>query len=105
MSRQLTKEVYTITSQFPESEKFGLINQLRRAAISVSNNLAEGTARTSLTEKRRYIEISYGSLLEVLNMIILSSDLEVINKETLIRFREKIEELSNKLNALKNNIR
>ena len=105
LSRQLSKEIYIITSEFPENEKYGLINQLRRAAISISNNLVEGTARTTVTEKKRYIEIGYGSLLEVLNMLILSKDLDLINMDTLNRYRTKIEELSNKLNALKNNIR
>lgn len=93
------KDIYSTTKDFPDSEKFGIISQLRRAASSVSANIAEGSARTSINDKKRFFQISYGSLMEVLNFLILSQQLEFINDTQLAELRAKIEELSNKINA------
>ena len=62
-SRLLVKNIYAITNGFPEREKFGLTDQLRRAAVSISSNLAEGSGRISVKEKIHFCEISYGSLM------------------------------------------
>lgn len=105
LSRRLIKEIYILTKDYPETEKYGITNQIRRAAVSVSNNLVEGSSRRSINDKKRFIEIAYGSLLEVLNLLILSNDLDLIQTESLSKLREKVEELSNKLNALKDKIR
>ena len=64
-SKSLTLEVYKITKVLPESEKFNLISQLRRAALSVHLNLAEGSSRKSELEKKRYYEIARGSVIEI----------------------------------------
>ena len=64
-SYSLTLEVYKITKILPESEKFNLISQLRRAALSVHLNLAEGSSRKSEVEKKRYYEIARGSVIEI----------------------------------------
>jgi four helix bundle protein len=81
-SRELNKQIYTITSKFPSEEKFGIVSQIRRAGISVSNNLAEGSARISPKEQARFSEISYSSLMEVLNLYLLAHDLNLINHST-----------------------
>ena len=93
--------VYQLTSKFPNIEIFGLSSQLQRAAISISSNLAEGTARNSQKEKARFTEISYGSLMEVLSQLILSYDLGYISNEQLSETRKIIEEIGNKLNRLR----
>jgi four helix bundle protein len=64
-SNQVTLECYQITKRFPSEEKFALVQQIRRAAISVHLNLAEGCSRKSAAERRRFYEISRGSLIEI----------------------------------------
>ncbi len=100
-ARALTKRVYSVTLSFPEEEKFGLISQLKRASVSVCSNLAEGSSRDSYKEKARYNEIAYGSLMELLNQIILASDLNYLKNEDYISIREKIDEISYMLNGLR----
>ena len=102
IARKFTKEIYRISSGFPNEEKFGLVSQIRRAAVSVSSNIAEGSSRKSFIEQARFTEIAYGSLLEVLSQLILAYDLKFIEKGELEKQRLLIEEISNKLNALKN---
>ena len=102
LSRKLVKRIYTLTDKFPDSEKYGLTSQIRRAAISVSSNLAEGTSRKTPKEQGRFTQMSFSSLLEVLNQLILSTDLEYLKETDLNEIRPEIEELSNKLNRLYN---
>lgn len=61
----MTKECYQLTKLLPDSEKFNLISQIRRAALSVKLNLAEGSSRKSVIERKRYYEISRGSVIEI----------------------------------------
>lgn len=65
LSIELIKLIYKLTESFPKSELFGITNQLRRASVSVASNLAEGCARKSLIERKRFFEISRSSLVEV----------------------------------------
>ena len=103
LSRKLNKNIYQITKSFPDEEKFGLTSQIRRASISISSNIAEGSSRISGKEQARFSEISFGSLLEVLNQLILASDLEYITESDLVKQRPLIEEIANKLNKLRKN--
>ena len=100
LSRRFVSKIYRITKNFPDSEKFGLTNQIRRAAISISSNLAEGTSRLSTLDQARFSQISYSSLMEVANQLILANDLNYIDDKSLNEFREDINELGNKINAL-----
>jgi four helix bundle protein len=102
LSRNTVKDIYKITEQFPDKERFGLTSQIRRAIVSVSSNLAEGSSRKTSREQARFTQIAFSSLLEVLNQLILSTDLNYISTEELNEIRPKIEELSNKLNAFYN---
>jgi four helix bundle protein len=65
VSRLFIFESYKLTKQLPADEKFGLISQIRRAGLSVHLNIAEGCSRKSLAERKRYFEISRGSLIEI----------------------------------------
>jgi len=64
-SIDLAREVYRLTSQYPPDERFGLTGQLRRAAVSVASNIAEGSARSSRKDFRHFVEIAIGSLAEM----------------------------------------
>lgn len=101
-SRELVKDVYAITKFFPDDEKFGLTSQVRRAIISVSSNLAEGAARKTAKDQAHFSTIAYGSLMELLNQLILATDLAYIEETELFLVRPKIEEIGNKLNSLRN---
>ena len=101
LGRELTKNIYKISRNFPEEERFGLTSQIRRASISVTSNIAEGSSRKSGKEQARYTEIAFGSLLEILNQIIAAGDLEFINEEVIKSQRPLIEEIGNKLNRLR----
>jgi four helix bundle protein len=101
LSRKLVKGTYEITSSFPSEEKFGIVNQMRRTVISVSSNISEGTSRKSFKDQARFTVMAYGSLMELLNQYILSNDLGWVSNEKLEKIRVLIEEISNKLNALR----
>lgn len=101
-SIKFAKIIYEITNKFPVEERFGLTSQIKRAAISISSNIAEGSAKKSLKDQARYTEIAFGSLLEVLNQFILAFELLFINESDLSVIRTEIESLSRQINALKN---
>lgn len=103
LSIEFAQNIYRITETFPEIEKFGLVSQIRRAAVSISSNLAEGSAKQSLKDQARFTEISFGSLLEVLNQIIIALKLGYIKEKDYFDLRKKyIEVLSKQLSSLKN---
>lgn len=90
-ARQLAVWIYTITKTFPTEEKFGMISQMRRAAISIASNLAEGTSRKTGKDQSHFSTISYSSTIELLNDLIIASDLEFITSELYSEGRERIE--------------
>ena len=100
-SKALVKLIYLITKEFPSEEKYGLTNQLRRASISIASNLAEGTSRNTNKDKAHFTTLSFSSLMEVLNQIIIAKELDFLNEENYQIIRLEIEKISNKLNALR----
>lgn len=100
-SRELVFYVYQIQSSFPPYEKYGLGDQLRRAVVSVSSNIAEGNARYSVKEQAHFIEIAIGSLMEVYCQIVLAYDLKYIAEEQLNKCNERIEIVFKLLNGLR----
>ena len=82
-SRQLTKAVYELTRQFPKDELFGLTNQLRRAAVSIPSNIAEGCGRQHTRDTLQFLFIARGSLFEVETQLYLAFDLTYLNEESL----------------------
>ena len=79
LSRTFVTSIYKLVSSFPQEERYSLCDQIKRAAISVSSNIAEGCSRSSLKEQKHFIEIAYGSLMEVYCQLILAVDLNYIS--------------------------
>ncbi len=79
-SIKLVVEIYKLTKTFPEDEKYGLTNQIRRASVSVPSNIAEGACRKSNKEFINFLHISLGSLSEVETQIIISNKLKYLNE-------------------------
>ncbi len=98
---ELVKMVYDLTKRFPVVEKYGLTSQLRRASVSISSNLAEGTSRISKKDKAHFTTLSFSSAMEVLNQIILAKELEFISEENYLELRKKISKITNMLNSLR----
>jgi four helix bundle protein len=73
--------IYKVTASFPDSEKYGLTNQLRRASVSIPANIAEGAARKGDKEFIQFLYISLGSAAEVETLLIISSDLKFIHQD------------------------
>lgn len=96
--------VYQSTRNFPPDEKFGLTSQFRRAASSITANIAEGYKKLSKPDKLRFFNIAQGSLEECRNYIILSHDLHYIDDTTTEEMRYSIEEASKLLNAYCNSV-
>jgi four helix bundle protein len=81
-SMVLAREIYLITSNFPISERYSLANQLRRSAVSVPSNIAEGAGRGSNKEFLHFLYVARGSLLELETQLLLAYDLEFIERES-----------------------
>ena len=101
LARQFLKYIYPIIDSFPQKERFNLVDQIRRASTSIVLNLAEMTSRSSLREQAHFVEIAYGSAVEVYCAIQIAYDFNYINEEQLNLATEKIGEITNKINALK----
>ncbi|MDZ7717096.1 MAG: four helix bundle protein [Balneolaceae bacterium] len=99
-SKDFTVDIYKVTSDFPKSEKFGLVSQLRRASISVSSNLAEGSSRTSSKDQRRFYNMAYSSAVEIINQLIISKELEFIDSDIYENLRNEIEHITSMINRL-----
>ena len=80
-SKELVKYIYLLLKKFPKEEEYALCNQLRRAVISVPSNIAEGFGRASSKEKIHFIDIAYGSLMEVECQIEISAELGYVSYE------------------------
>ncbi|WP_440792168.1 four helix bundle protein [Pedobacter sp. 22226] len=103
-ARKLRKDIYNLAKRFPKDEMFGLTSQIKRSSSSIGDCLAEGSARITAKDKAHFITMSYSSTIETINHIIGAYDLEYINEDEYISFRLKLDDLTNKLNALRKSI-
>lgn len=99
-SIQLVKEIFILTDSFPKSEVYGISSQMRRAAISIPSNIAEGYGRKSIKEYAQFYSIAYGSALELETQLIISLDLGFINKENSSKVNLLLEEVLKMLNTM-----
>ncbi|WP_291062619.1 MULTISPECIES: four helix bundle protein [unclassified Empedobacter] len=93
-------EIYVVTKQFPEEEKFGLTSQMRRASVSIPSNIAEGAARQSDKEFIQFLYIALGSSAELETQLIIAFNLKFITKNQLDQFISKQEQIAKMLNGL-----
>jgi four helix bundle protein len=91
---------YKYTKQFPIDERFGLVSQMNRAAVSVSSNIAEGCSRSSEIEFKRFLEIAMGSIFELETQFILANKLMFIDKAELELVVLEIHQLQKQINGL-----
>ena len=92
-SRKLVKEIYSITKSFPSEEKFGLTSQIRRCAVSVPSNIAEGCGRGTTPQLIHFLDVSIGSLCELETQIYLSYDLAFISRERTKELSKEVTEI------------
>jgi four helix bundle protein len=100
LSKELAVELYGATNKFPVEERYGLVSQINRSVISVVSNIAEGASRTSKKDRAHFYQIAYSSLMEVAAQLIIACELSFISSRENARLRERLHEISNKLNAL-----
>lgn len=97
----LAVEIYNITANFPNEEKFGLISQIRRSAVSVSSNIAEGAGRDTNPQFLQFLSIANGSLSELRSQFILSKRLRLISNEVLETLEDKIDKIQRMISNFK----
>jgi four helix bundle protein len=104
-SHTLAIHIYKETSKLPKSEEFGIKQQIRRSAVSVTSNIAEGFGRYGLQEKIQFYYMANGSLCELHNQLLLSKDVGLIKSEVINKYMEEINIISKMLYALINTTR
>ena len=104
-SIDMVTSIYMMTKTFPKEELFGLVSQMRRAAVSVPSNIAEGYARGTDREKIHFQRISSGSMSEIDTQLMLSLNLGYISQEAYAELSEKITSVWKQLNALISSIK
>ena len=104
LAKELAKSIYYIIKKFPIEERFALTDQLRRSAISVPANIAEGLGRFSLRERIHFLDIAYGSLTEALCEVEISHDNGYINDEEFIHIDQLASRVSMTIYGLKKSL-
>lgn len=97
---ELCKQIYEITANFPDGEKYGMTSQMRRAAVSMPSNIAEGQGRLATKEFRQFLGIARGSLRELETQTLIARDLGYVESRTAVQVLAIMEEISRMLNKL-----
>ncbi|MGH7126976.1 MAG: four helix bundle protein [Planctomycetaceae bacterium] len=97
-------QIYTVTRRFPTEERFGLTNQLRRAAVSIPSNIAGGNSRSSERDRMRFVEIAYGSLMEIVSQLAIARQQLFLSEEAEQMPRADADELARMLSGLKSSL-
>lgn len=97
---KLALAIYKITRKFPKEEQFGLVAQLRRAAVSLTSNIAEGFGRRSYKDKAQFYSISLGSLYEIENQLLISKDINYVTQDDFSLLHPQLLTVNKILNGL-----
>lgn len=101
-AKEVVKKTYKLLKKFPAEERYAMCDQLRRASLSITSNIAEGVTRFSVKDKAHFIEIAYGSLMEVSSQFEIAEELEYISAEDRLSMDMLIEEDARLLSGLLN---
>ena len=101
-AKEVVKRTYKLLKKFPAEERYAMCDQLRRASLSVTSNIAEGVNRFSIKDKAYFIEIAYGSLMEVSSQFEIAEELEYITTSDRLNMDQLIEETARLLSGLLN---
>ena len=101
LARVYVRNIYLLSDKFPQKEDFALTSQIRRAAVSITSNIAEGTSRFSARDKSHFVEIAYGSLMETYSQLQVAADLGYLMQKEIDELHPRIVELRNRLSALR----
>ena len=99
-AKEVVKHTYKLLKKFPAEERYALSDQLRRASVSITSNIAEGINRYSVKDKSHFIEMSYGSLMEVSSQFEIAEELGYITAEERLSMDQLIEEVARLLSGL-----
>ena len=99
-SKELVKQVYALLKQFPDDERFALCGQMRRAAISVPSNIVEGMARLSTKDQSHFLNIAYGSLMELYAQLDIAHDLGYVSEDDFAKIEVNIDEIDKMIVSL-----
>ena len=100
-AKELVKLVYALIKKFPSDERYALCDQLRRSVISIPSNIAEGMGRIAEKEQGHFINIAFGSLMEVLAQIDIAKDLDYITNEEYKQVESLVDEIGKMLSSLR----
>ena len=103
-SYDLCLVIYKVTKKYPKEEIYGLVSQLRRVAVSIPSNIAEGYGRKTTSDYLRFLYIAYGSVSELETQIMISGDLDYIKEGVLTEIRDNITEVERMLKGLINSL-
>lgn len=101
-AKEVVKKTYKLLKKFPDEERYALCSQLRRSSISITSNIAEGVNRFSVKDKSHFIEIAYGSLMEVSSQMEIAEELDYITTNDRQNMDQLIEEVARLLSGLLN---
>ncbi len=104
VAKNLVVKIYKLTASFPAEEKFGMVSQMRRAAVSICSNLAEGSGRNTSKDQGHFYGLAYSSLMELLNQLLIALELNWLPQEHFNEVRQELERISAKINSLRKTI-
>lgn len=104
LSVELVKEIYWATGDFPPSELYGLTNQIRRAAVSIPANIAEGQARSSSKEFKQFLSVAFGSAAELETHLIIAKEVSFLSAERFQSLMDHLERIMKMVNSLSRKI-
>ena len=101
----LVTDIYKATTFFPREERYGLTAQIRRSAVSIPSNIAEGSARETTPDLLRFITIAYGSLAELETQLLIARNLDYLAEEIMFSLIQRCREIGRMLNGLRQSLR